>query len=142
VTQNFNRRFEPRQTDFDWLSRDTEEVQKYCRDPLCGFQLSSQSWSDFLHGRSQLGSDQQVDGIPRTLPIHVVSGTHDPVGEDARGVERLLAIYRKKGLAISWKLYDDARHELVNELNRELVTKELIDWLLQFASPSEAAPGQ
>ena len=68
------------------------------------------------------------------MPIHVISGTHDPVGEDTKGVEKLLTLYGKKGLTISWQFYDQARHELMNELNRDDVTRELIEWLLQFAS--------
>ena len=133
ITRNFNRRFEPRRTDFDWLSRDEEEVRKYVDDPLCGFPLSSQSWFDLLHGKADLGSDAHLDRIPRTLPIHVIAGTHDPVGDDAKGVERLLKIYRKKGLTVSSQFYGEARHELVNELNRDAVTTDLIDWLLPLA---------
>jgi alpha-beta hydrolase superfamily lysophospholipase len=136
VIDRFNRRFEPRQTNFDWLSRDKEEVRKYIDDYLCGFPLTAQAWFDFLHGKSQLGDDEHVDKIPKTLPIHVISGTHDPVGDDTKGVQKLLALYRKKGLTISWKFYDEARHELVNELNRDDVTKDLIDWLLSVCLTS------
>ena len=133
VTNNFNRRFEPRKTNFDWLSRDAEEVRKYIADPLCGFPLTSQAWYDFLHGKSELGSDAHVDRIPRTLPIRAIYGTHDPVGEDGDGVKRLLDLYTDKGLKISSQPYPEARHELVNETNREKVTADLIEWLRQFA---------
>ena len=131
----FNRRFEPGKTDFDWLSRDEEEVRKYLDDCRCGFPLSAQAWFDFLHGKRRLGSDAHIDKIPKTLPIRVIAGTHDPVGEETKGVQRLLTLYTKKGLTVSCQLYDDARHELVNEQNRRDVTKDLIDWLLPFALP-------
>ena len=133
VIDNFNRRFEPRKTDFDWLSRDEQEVRKYDCDPLCGFPLTSQSWFDFLQAKEPLGSDRHLDRIPKTLPIHVIAGTHDPVGQDAKGVERLLTLYKKKGLRVSSRLYAEARHELVNETNREKVTSDLIEWLKPFA---------
>jgi alpha-beta hydrolase superfamily lysophospholipase len=136
VNDRLNRRFEPRETNFDWLSRDKEEVRKYVDDPLCGFPLTAQAWFDFLHGKSHLGDDEHVGRIPKTLPIHVIAGTHDPVGEDTKGVDKLLTLYKKQGLTISWQFYDQARHELVNELNRDCVTKDLIEWLLQFASRS------
>lgn len=139
VITRFNRRFEPRKTDFDWLSRDEQEVRKYDDDGLCGFTLSAQSWFDFLDGTERLGSDTHIDTIPKTLPIRVIAGTHDPVGEDTRGVQRLLTLYRKKGLSVSSQLYDEARHELVNELNKDDVTRDLIDWLLPFALRSEPA---
>lgn len=134
ITKTFNRRFEPRTTDFDWLSRDEDEVRKYDDDPRAGFPLTSQAWYDFLHGKAELGEDRHVDRIPKTLPIHVIYGTHDPVGEDGDGVKRLLALYKDKGLTISSQPYREARHELVNELNRDEVTADLIAWLLQFAA--------
>jgi len=134
VTKTFNRRFEPRKTNFDWLTRDEEEIRKYDYDPLAGFPLTAQAWYDFLHGKADLGSDAHVDRIPKTLPIHVIYGTHDPVGEDGDGVKRLLTLYNAKSLAISSHPYPEARHELVNETNRETVTTDLIDWLLQFAA--------
>ena len=133
ITRTFNHRFEPRKTNFDWLSRDTEEVRKYVDDPLCGFPLSSQSWFDFLHGKSELGSEEQAGRIPKALPIRLISGTHDPVGKDGTGVRKLLEVYRKKGLTVSSQFYDEARHELVNETNRGQVTADLIEWLRQFA---------
>ena len=139
VNDRLNRRFEPRETNFDWLSRDKEEVRKYVDDPLCGFPLTAQAWFDFLHGKSHLGDDDHVSRIPKTLPIHVIAGTHDPVGEDTKGVEKLLALYRKNGLTVSSQFYDQARHELVNELNRDCVTRDLIEWLLQFSSSDRTA---
>jgi alpha-beta hydrolase superfamily lysophospholipase len=128
VTRMFNRRFEPRRTDADWLSRDQAEVDKYIRDPL-RVELTAQSWYDFLHGKEHLGSDEHVEKIPKTLPIHVIAGTHDPVGDDGDGVDRLLKLYRRHNATISHMLYPEARHELVNETNREAVTTELIGWL-------------
>ena len=135
ITKTFNRRFEPRKTDFDWLSRDEAEVRKYDYDPLAGFPLTSQAWFDFLHGKADLGGDAHLDRIPKALPIHVIYGTHDPVGEDGEGVQRLLKLYTDKGLTISSQPYREARHELVNETNREDVTTDLINWLRQFAMP-------
>jgi alpha-beta hydrolase superfamily lysophospholipase len=134
ITKTYNRRFEPRKTNFDWLSRDEQEVRKYDDDCLAGFPLTSQAWYDFLHGKANLGSDAHLDKIPKALPIHVIYGTHDPVGEDGDGVTRLLMRYRDKGLTISSHPYHEARHELVNETNRDEVTSDLIDWLLQFGS--------
>ena len=133
VITMFNKRFEPRKTDFDWLSRDENEVGKYDSDCLCGFPLTAQSWFDFLRGKPELGTDRHVERIPKTLPIRVIAGTHDPVGEETAGVQRLLMLYRKHGLTVSYQPYEEARHELVNEVNRETVTKELIAWLQPFA---------
>jgi alpha-beta hydrolase superfamily lysophospholipase len=130
VMGTYNRRFAPNRTKCDWLSRDEREVDAYVADPLCGFTLTAQSWIDFLAARSLLGDRKHLQRIPRALPVHVIAGTRDPVGEESRGVLRLLRVYEEAGLArVSHRFYDDARHELVNETNRDVVTRDLIAWL-------------
>jgi alpha-beta hydrolase superfamily lysophospholipase len=130
VFGRYNRRFAPNRTRFDWLTRDEKEVDRYDKDPLCGFPVTSQAWIDFLDGKAGLGDDAHVRKIPKALPVYLMSGSRDPVGEDGRGVERLLHHYERAGLSnVTLKLYDDARHELVNETNRDEVTRDLISWL-------------
>lgn len=130
VFGDYNRRFAPNRTAFDWLSRDEAEVDTYIADPLCGFSLTAQSWVDFLEGKPVLGTDAHLQRIPTTLPIRVIAGTRDPVGEDAAGVRRLLSAYADAGLTnVTPRFYEDARHELVNETNREQVTGELFAWI-------------
>jgi alpha-beta hydrolase superfamily lysophospholipase len=130
VFGDYNRRFRPARTNFDWLSRDAAEVDKYIADPLCGFSLTSQAWVEFLEGRTLLGTDAHLQRIPKTLPIHLIAGTHDPVGERSAGVQRLMSVWAKAGLTrVTHRFYADARHELVNEINRDEVTRDLIAWV-------------
>jgi alpha-beta hydrolase superfamily lysophospholipase len=130
VFERYNRRFAPNRTDVDWLSRDTAEVDKYRTDPLCGFALTSQAWVDFLDGKSTLGSASQLLRVPKGLPIHVIAGTRDPVGEDGTGVERLLRACAAAALTdVTHRFYEGARHELVNETNRDEVTRDVIAWI-------------
>jgi alpha-beta hydrolase superfamily lysophospholipase len=127
VMGTYNRRVAPNRTKFDWLSRDEREVDAYAADPLCGFTLTAQSWLDFLVAKPELGRASHLQRIPRALPVHMIAGTRDPVGEDSRGVERLLGVYREAGLTrVTHRFYDGARHELVNETNRDEVTRDLI----------------
>jgi alpha-beta hydrolase superfamily lysophospholipase len=130
VFGRYNRRFAPNRTGFDWLSRDPAEVDKYRDDPLCGFALTAQAWVDFLEGKAMLGSPSHLRQVPKTLPIHVIAGTRDPVGEEAQGVERLLRAYRSAGLPqVTHRFYEGARHELLNETNRDEVTRDVIAWV-------------
>src|SRR3954466_9583990 len=132
VFGRYNRRFAPNRTAFDWLSRDPVEVDKYRDDPLCGFALTSQAWVDFLTGKASLGSASQLETVPKAFPIRVIAGTRDPVGDDAKGVERLLAACTSAGLTrVTHRFYDGARHELVNETNRNEVTRDVIAWIDQ-----------
>jgi alpha-beta hydrolase superfamily lysophospholipase len=113
-----------------WLSRDEEEVRRYNADPDCGFPLTSQAWLDLLNGRAAQSTVRFFEGIPNALPVNIIFGTSDPVGEQGKGVARLLKILAQAGLsAVSSQPYDGARHELVNEVNREQVTKDLIAWI-------------
>ena len=97
VLSLFNRPFAPNRTRSDWLSRDDHEVDAFLSDPLCGFTLTAQSWLDFLVGKQAVGSGRLLQQIPKSLPIHVIAGTRDPVGEESRGVQRLLRQLRPGG---------------------------------------------
>ena len=126
----FNKRFAPSRTAFDWLSRDATEVDKYIADPLCGFSASTQLWIDLLDALGEVTSAQHQACIPKRLPIYVISGTRDPVGGDTKSVTQLLAAYGETGLErVTHRFYADARHELFNEINRDEVTRDLIAWL-------------
>ena len=113
-----------------WLSRDSDEVKKYNADDRCGFPLTSQAWVDLLNARVEQSTLAFFRKLPSALPIRVIAGTCDPVGEQGKGVRRLLQGFADAGLSqVSSCFYDDARHELVNETNREKVTQDLIDWI-------------
>lgn len=125
----YNKAFEPARTEFDWLSSDPEAVDAYLADPLCGFVATTQLWLDLLSGLRLIAQTQRLRAIPTDLPIHVVAGDQDPVGEATRGVQRLLDAYEDVGLtAVTHRVYP-GRHELVNEVNRDEVIADLVAWL-------------
>ena len=121
-----NKPFRPARTPYDWLSRDAAEVDKYVADPLCGFALTNQLAADLVDALADLASPALAARIPKTLPIYVFSGARDPVGAKLQG---LLDVYRAAGLDVTAKIYPDARHETLNEINRDEVTRDLISWL-------------
>ena len=130
VMGTYNRPFAPNRTPFDWLSRDAAEVDLYANDPLCGFTLTSQAWLDLLEGKRMLGDAAHLQRIPRALPVHLIAGGRDPVGENGDGVRRLYDMYWRAGLTeVSMRLYDDARHELLNETNRDEVMQDIVSWM-------------
>jgi alpha-beta hydrolase superfamily lysophospholipase len=125
----FNKAFKPNRTEFDWLSRDKTEVDKYVDDPLCGFECSVGTWIGMLDALTKIAGDSALSKIPKSIPIYLFSGTHDPVGENTKGVKRLLAAYDKHGFTnVRHKFYDGARHETLNETNRDEVMADFIDW--------------
>nr|WP_277348930.1 alpha/beta hydrolase [Sneathiella limimaris] len=126
----FNKAFAPNRTEFDWLSRDEAEVDKYANDPLCGFDCSIATWIGLLDALTRIASDAALAKMNKETPIYIFSGTKDPVGEQTKGVKRLLKQYEKHKFSnVTQRFYEDGRHELFNETNRDEVTRDLINWL-------------
>ena len=114
---------------FEWLSRDVAEVRKYVDDPLCGAVLRAGSLLALFRGAKEASSPAHIAGIPGSLPIHVISGTADPVHNEMKNLDRLFRRYAEAGLKVTRSLYEDGRHELFNETNRRQVLDDLVDWL-------------
>ncbi|GAV26069.1 alpha/beta hydrolase [Carboxydothermus islandicus] len=127
---NYNKKFKPNRTEFDWLSRDAEEVDKYINDPYCGGVFTASFYYDFLRGLKETFRRENLAKIPKELPIFIFSGDMDPVGNMGRGVLKLIKTYEKLGLKnLAYRLYPGGRHEMLNEINREEVVGDIINWL-------------
>jgi alpha-beta hydrolase superfamily lysophospholipase len=131
---SFNRAFKPARTAFDWLSRDPAEVDAYVADPRCGFKLSAQGWIDLLDALKDLADPANQARVPKELPLLLIAGEADPVVGGLKFFERLVAEYNAAGLRrLTWKVYAGARHELLNETNRDEVTRDVLDWIDKVA---------
>jgi len=126
----WNKAFAPNRTAFDWLSRDPAEVDKYVADPHCGFSCTTELWVQLLDALGELARPDNQARIKKTLPIYVFSGSEDPVGRRTKGVRQLLEAYARAGLTdVTHRFYEGARHEMLNEQNRDEVTANLVEWL-------------
>lgn len=143
---SFNKAFKPNRTAFDWLSRDPVEVDKYVTDPLCGFVCTTQLWCDLLGGLQHITPTDNLAQIDAKLPLLVIGGSRDPVSDGKRLTDLAQALRQAGVQDVQLKVYPKARHELLNESNRDEVTHALIDWLQhvldsrqQPVSPKESA---
>ena len=126
----FNKGFTPQRTGFEWLSRDDAEVQKYAGDPRCGFTFSNGLLTDMLRGYAETWKPANERRIPVALPVLFFSGALDPVGGNTRAVTALAQRYRALGLRdVHVTFYPDARHEMLNETNRDEVVRDVLAWL-------------
>lgn len=126
----FNAGFEHR-TGYEWLSRDEAEVDLYVADPLCGFGLPDETVPLLFGAAATLADPSALAGIRSDLPLLIVSGSDDPLAGGGQLVEVLGQRYRDAGLAdVTVTLYDGARHEILNETNRDEVTADIVAWLL------------
>jgi len=127
---SFNAKFQPARTRFDWISRDTDVVDAYIDDPLCGFTCSAGFYADLTGAQPRINDAEQISRMPRDLPILLVSGGDDPVGGSGEGVGALAGLYRATGLRdVTCTIYPGARHEILNETNRDQVTADILEWL-------------
>ena len=127
---SYNKRFQPGVTGFEWLSRDTAQVKKYVDDPMCGFLCTGEFFVDIIDGIRLANSRQNASRIPRDLPVLLISGQEDPVGNFGKGVQKVFRMYTECGLTdLTLKLVPGARHELLNETDRQNSYDYLLDWI-------------
>ena len=126
----FNVPFEPARTPFDWLSRDPAEVDRYVADPLCGFDLSPETAGSMGGAAAVFGDPDNLRGIRADLPVLSVAGEEDPVNDGLKGLRLLEERWRGAGVGRFDRLeYEGGRHEMLNETNRDEVTRDVIAWL-------------
>ena len=129
---SYNKAFKPNRTGFDWLSRENKEVDKYIKDPFCGGVFTAGFFYDLFNGLKLVQAKKEMEKIPLDLPIYIFSGAKDPVGKSGKGVLKLVKTYKRLGIKdLSYKLYEGGRHEMLNEINRDEVMQDTIDWLNQ-----------
>lgn len=129
---DYNKAFKPNRTEFDWLSRDPDEVDAYVADPLCGFIVSSQLWIDLLDALGVIAQKTTRAQVPNALPILLLTGSKDPVTRNGKAVIGLEKAYRTAGVQdVTRKEYPEGRHEMLNETNRDEVTHDIIEWIKQ-----------
>lgn len=114
----YNDKFEKR-TSFDWLTRDTETVDKYINDKFCGFLFTVQGMNDLVKLNLLANSDSWYEKVPKDLPILLISGDMDPVGDYSKGIKEIKDKLKASGhINVDMKLYPQARHEVLNEINK------------------------
>jgi alpha-beta hydrolase superfamily lysophospholipase len=133
----FNAPFEPARTEYDWLSRDPEEVDRYLADEYCGFGVDAAGAASMLDGLADCSDPGRLAGIRPDLPIYIVSGSADPLAGGGELIELLASRYRDAGLAdVTVVVSPDARHEVFNETNRDAITAGVVAWIGRVTAAS------
>lgn len=144
----FAKAFSNDNSSYDWLSRDNTFVQRYINDPRCGITCTNGFWRDLLEGLSRTQRMSNLRKIRNDLPVYSFAGSKDPVGNDGINVAILDDKLEAAGLIdVTMKIYEDARHDLFNETNKNEVYEHLLNWLddtlLRIAQPTcELKPPQ
>ncbi len=129
---SFNNKFKPARTKFDWLSRDEKQVDKYMNDDFCGFVCTASLFLDLFNGISLIQSKSHLKSLAANLPIYLFSGEMDPVGDFTKGVKKVASLYKKHGAKdVEMKFYKGGRHEMLNEINKQEVYQDVLDWIMK-----------
>ena len=132
ATGAYNRRIENPVNRSAWLSRDEKVCREFEADPLSNFPFTAAGYRDLFTGLLEISSPQWAQGVPKDLPILLIAGEEDPVGDYGRGPRQVEGWLGQAGVSdLTLKLYPGMRHEVLNELGREQVYGDVLDWLLQ-----------
>ena len=132
---SYNRKIKDRGHKFAWLSTDIKEVIKYEEDSFCGSVFTTGFYYYFFKGLIRLYEKNRLTSIPSKLPIYIISGDEDPVGGYGRLVKKLFNLYKEIGVSdVQIKLYQGSRHEILNEVNKNEVYNDLLNWLINYIS--------
>lgn len=127
---SYNKRYDKIRTDRDWLTREPSVIDTYLKDEYCNFTFTAAGYEDLISILQHVSSDAWYDSIPASLPLFLISGTMDPVGDYGEGVKEVDRRLREREHDdYSMKLYEGMRHELFNEVGHEEVYNDVLDFM-------------
>lgn len=130
ASAGFNRQFLPTRTEYDWLSRDEAEVDAYIEDPACGFVPCRAFFRDMAGGLIEINTPSRLRAVQDPVPVLLISGGSDPVGDSGAGVEKVARLLREHTpCEVTVRIFPGDRHELVKELDRTEVFRTVTAWL-------------
>lgn len=126
----YNKRIKPARTEFDWLSVNTENVDTYIADPLCGFMFTINGYKTLFDVLSFIQEKKNIEKLPKNIPMLFISGEEDPVGSYGKDVKAVAGRYAEAGVKdIKVKLFPGDRHEIHNEADYQDVHVEILKFI-------------
>ena len=130
---SYNNKFKNENCPHSWLSRDKKIRTQYADDPLCNYIFTARGYYDLFELLGSVSSKEWASSVPKELPILLLSGDMDPVGNYGKGVKKVYKSLKKAGAKdVTMRLYYGGRHEMFNETNRKDVINDTIEWLYQY----------
>lgn len=126
----YNKRFAPNRTEFDWLCSNEDSIDKYIKDPLRGDGMSSGLFREMLNGMDYTAKLDNMRKMDKDMPILMLSGSMDPVGDCGKGVTKAFNALKKAGVKdVNLKIYPDLRHDILNEKCKNEIYEDIYSWL-------------
>lgn len=134
----FNKKFKEEPSPFAWLSRDPKILTAYEKDPKCNFVFTLNAFKGFLAIMRDVTTEDWALKLPKDVPFHLFSGKNDPVGAYGKGVlETYASLQAAEVRNVTVKLYEDGRHEMLNELNKKEVFSDLLTRMEEMIKEKE-----
>jgi len=128
--EHFNDEFQPSKTDYDWLTSDSKMLEDTLNSPYAAVEYKVGYFEDLFNSLKDIHKPSTIEKIPKDLPIFSISGSKDPFGDNGKGIKELFKIYKQYGIKdATYKIYENGRHEMLREVNRDEVIKDLHNWL-------------
>ena len=113
-----------------WLTKDTEHVKKYYSDPRCTFVFTLNGYLGLMEAVYFDNQMENIKKVPKDLPVFMVSGADDPVGDLGEGVKKVYHMFKEAGVDdLTYRLYETDRHEILNETDRDQVYADICAWM-------------
>ena len=129
---SYNQKIPNAKTSFDWLCSDERVVDAYLNDDLCGFTFTINGFKTLFTLIDRLNQEENLNAMPKKLPVHFIAGDMDPVGNYGEGVKKAYQDFNRAGMErVSLKLYAGGRHELLNEKNKQQVYDDIYPWIME-----------
>jgi alpha-beta hydrolase superfamily lysophospholipase len=128
---SYNKRFGGGKADDSspWLTNDKAEREKYYADRFCTFKFTLSAMGDLIRLNKITNTNKWYKGVPKNLPILIVSGDNDPVGNYGKGILFVAEKLKKNGKNVKHNLYKGARHEILNDFTYDDVKNDIIKFI-------------
>lgn len=131
---SYNKKFKPIITGHEWLCRDSSQATRYENDPYCGYVFTLNGFYNMFDLISFIQKNNNINNIPKNLPVLICSGDMDPVGNYGKAPSFVCNKFKKFGIKdVTLNLYKDDRHEILNELDQDVVYDDILNWLNSHA---------
>lgn len=126
---SYNKRFNAPKEAKDWLSKDIAVTDAYVRDPFCNYKFTVSGMSDLVRMTYLSNKGKWFKSLDVAIPVLLVSGRDDPVGDFGKGVETVSRRLQKTGHTVTCHLYDGYRHEILNDASHAIVVADILGFL-------------
>lgn len=113
-----------------WLTKDVDIVNTYYNEPRCTYMFTVNGYKGLFEAIHFCCNSENTTKIPKKLPLFIVSGEQDPVGGLGKGVKQVYDMHKVSGaLDVTYKLYENDRHEILNETDKQVVFEDILAWM-------------